>query len=555
MEGRWNEFYPSQSEADFAFIDMVAFYTPNRAQVARIFRASALGQREKAARRDYVDRMIARSFDRQLPPVDISGLREAVEQHLAKAPSQAAPQLPDSPYSRPPGLMGDLAQFFYDAAPRPVAEIALAGAIGLMAGICGQAYNISNTGLNLYLMMLAPTGSGKEAIASGFDRIMEAIRTQVPASQHFRGPAEIASGQALIKYMDKSPSFVSVIGEVGYRLRTMSSRHASAADVALKRTLLDLFGKSGHTQVFHPMIYADKDKNTNAIRSPALTIVGESTPKVFYDVVDEAMIEDGLLPRFVIIEYLGRRPDLNRRHAEVVPNAHLVEQFATLCDCCLRLMSMGQALTPIRVECSREADELLAAFDRQANEAINGASQEVTRQLWNRAHINLLRLSALVAVGINPYQPVVTAEHVLWAKGIIVHAIGRVLQRFEQGMAGGNRDELKQGEEMRRVIGEFLTRPWSALKSYCPSQAMHADRIVPLDYLHKRLLPLAAYRNDRSGATKAMHRAIQTLVETGSIRELNKAEGQQRYGTTAKLYAVARPEVFVGTQAGGHNGS
>ena len=59
----------------------------------------------------------------------------------------------------PPGLMGDIARFIYDAAPRPVAEVALTGAIGLMAGICGRAFNISTTGLNLYCLMLAHTGT------------------------------------------------------------------------------------------------------------------------------------------------------------------------------------------------------------------------------------------------------------------------------------------------------------------------------------------------------------------------------------------------------------
>jgi len=43
------------------------------------------------------------------------------------------------PYSVPPGFLGEVAQFIYGAAPRPVPEIALAGAIGLLAGIVGRA--------------------------------------------------------------------------------------------------------------------------------------------------------------------------------------------------------------------------------------------------------------------------------------------------------------------------------------------------------------------------------------------------------------------------------
>ena len=38
--------YQVQSEADFSLIDMIAFYTQNRNQIVRIFRASALGYNE-----------------------------------------------------------------------------------------------------------------------------------------------------------------------------------------------------------------------------------------------------------------------------------------------------------------------------------------------------------------------------------------------------------------------------------------------------------------------------------------------------------------------------
>jgi hypothetical protein len=114
---------------------------------------------------------------------------------------------PNSPYSIPPGLLGEIARFIHDAAPRPVPEIALAASIGLMAGICGRAYNISNTGLNQYVLLLAPTGTGKEAMASGISRLMSAVVTKesTKAAMDFIGPGDIASGQALLKYLRFCP--------------------------------------------------------------------------------------------------------------------------------------------------------------------------------------------------------------------------------------------------------------------------------------------------------------------------------------------------------------
>ena len=53
--------YPSQSEADMALLSILCFHSTDDAQVARIFAVSALGQREKAQRKDYAARCIKRA--------------------------------------------------------------------------------------------------------------------------------------------------------------------------------------------------------------------------------------------------------------------------------------------------------------------------------------------------------------------------------------------------------------------------------------------------------------------------------------------------------------
>ncbi len=555
-EGRWTEYYGSQSEADFAYVDIVAFYTQNRAQIIRLFRSSALGQRKKAQRQDYVNYMLNKCFDRMLPPVDIEGLQNEFSDAIAKAKERlhkepailpavlSAPKVDDkNPYTAPPGLLGRIAQFIYEAAPRQVPEIALAGAIGLMAGIVGRSYNISGTGLNQYVLLLAPTGTGKEAIASGIDKLLAAVIRTVPAAAEFIGPAEISSAQALTKYMSKtSCSFVSIVGEFGLALSQMSVQHAPPHLLGLRRMLLDLYNKSGEGKQLRPTIYSDKEKNTATITAPAFTLLGESTPERFYECLNESMISEGLLPRITCIEYTGNRPEFNQGHQSAFPSFQLTEQLATLCAHSLQLNSAHKA---IHVKLDEHAQKIFDAFDKHCDVQINSADREIRRHLWNRAHMKALKLASVVAIGCNPYEPVVDQHAANWALGIIVADVRNLLGRFDAGEIGVENDETRQMSKVIRMTKDYLTRPWSELEGYkVGSLQLHSERIIPYSFYHKRLACLGEFKKDKMGASNSIKRALKTLVERGDLQEVSKATMMTEYKTSATCYMVAIPRAF-----------
>jgi hypothetical protein len=558
--GKWQGYYPSQSEADFALVDMLAFYSKNKEQIKRIFRCSALGERNKQTTIKgvkYLDHITNRAFDRTPMPINFDSIQNQIAEVVAetkrkkgetksqKSETMTTQAETSKAYSVPPGLLGEIAQFVYSAAPRPVPEIALVAAIGLMCGIVGRSYNVSGTGLNQYVLLLASTGTGKEAIAGGIEKLMKAVGKTVPASVDFIGPAEIASSQALIKYLSRQmPSFVSIMGEFGLTLKTMSMPFAPAHLISLRGLFLDLFNKSGEGDQLRPRIYSDKEKNTNTIQSPAFSLIGESTPSRFYEALSEDMIEEGLLPRFLTIEYSGIRPPLNEQRI-VNPSFYLIDRLGALCAHSLMLNSQHKAIN-VRFDVATE--QLFKGFDKFCDERINSSQSELTRQLWNRAHIKAMKLAALVAIGCHAFDPVIDEASARWAIEIVIDDIERLHVKFEEGSIGNSikgSDEDRQLRTVIKWIRTYILDSWDKWEKISTgTQAMHSDKVIPLSTIQRKCSNLKDFKEDKSGATNAIKRTFKNLVDAGALREIDKPTLGMKYQTSAVSYVMANPRYF-----------
>lgn len=547
--GVWQSYYSSQSEADFALVDILAFYTHNRDQVKRLFRMSGLGQRDKAKREDYVDKMVKAAEDRRPPAIDFDSAERVKAMLLAEMEKPApVPELVQEPgtiethplarneWVKPPGLLGRIADFIYEASPRPVQQISLAASVAMLAGIVGRQWNVSGTGLNLYIMLIAPTGTGKEAISSGLDKLFGRVTGMIKGADEFIGPGDFASSQALIKTLSNKKSCVVVSGEFGLRMQQMASKHASSVDIGIKRLLLDLYNKSGKGQSIKPLVYSDREKNTELVHSPALTIIGETTPTTIYSALDETLIADGLLPRFLTTEYIGPRPPLNEAHATIEPPPELINDLAQLAHYTL---AQAERNNVIDVQFTPEGKKVAGRFDKYADAQINNTDNDIYRQLWNRAHMKALKLAALCAVGINPAAPTVDEYSMQWACDIVNTEVLALLSKFDRGEIGReDNNEMAQVDYVRQKVAEYLKHPYDKFAAYKVTPAMHAAGVIEWSYLQRRCVPVSAFRNDRAGGTNALKRAVQALLDSDTIREVSKHVAQERYGTASRCFVV-----------------
>lgn len=577
--GHWQDYYSSQSEADHALINILSYFSRNQEQIARMFRASALGKRQKAMRDDYVGKMVMRSFDNYIPPVDIGALAENVKNALAENeqlkkgnlnlqlltpaemfPTQIAPvdvPLPDlsktnmsySEYALdadfenlPNGLIKELARFIYAQSPRPVKAISTMTALALMAGICGRSYNISGTGLNNYFVLLAPTGIGKEGISKGINKLINTIIPQQPLAKTFVGLGELVSGISLLRYLsEETQCCLTVQGEFGMTMQRMTGRNATPNMLQLRKIILDLYGKSGNGEIMRSTVYADKQKNISEIKAPSFTMLAESTPSTFFDALSDGLVDEGLISRFNIVECTAKRPPLNKHHNKIEVPTDLKDYFLNLASNCLTLNATDQV---IDIEMTQDAEEIFNDFDKFCDDEINNSPEESYRQLWNRGHLKSLKIASLFAIGVNIYKPVISKEQAIYAIKFVRDSIQQMYNRYSNLEIGVDSVSFeKRTLDLTYVVGYILI---NSKTTNFGSEEMKKDYVIPYKLLQAKCASRKSFKSlEKGGVAQNLKIAIQELVDSGLLVEIKPHVLKEKYNYSGKAWTIANPKHFI----------
>jgi len=268
---------------------------------------------------------------------------------------------------------------------------------------------------------------------------------------------------------------------------------------------------------------SDREKNTAVVAAPSVTIVGDSTPSVFFECLDEANVADGLVPRFLVVEYTGDRPPTNPDAGEP-PSKALVDGVVTLAAIVQKMAAQQQF---IQVGHTPEADALLGEFDARVDNIINIAGrEEVIRQAWNRAYLNVLKVASLIAVGTSPSRPVVTEEHARWAITLVERSVHTILNRFDRGEVGGG-DASKAEARVRQAIEKSLRlKPEQRAKDELRIPlAMREGPYIPFSYLSNEVKRVQPFK-DKSHLLKA---TLEEMVKSALLIKLTTSEAQSRF--------------------------
>ena len=250
-----------------------------------------------------------------------------------------APLEEDLPWS--PGKFGILAGDIYRMSVYPSISLSVISSIGLVAGIIGRKFNVEGLGLNFYATLLMDSGFGKKQIT---DAINAALLDEDEHSNGnlYKGKGRFTGPKSIFKMLTKGMSRICVMTEAGLVMASSSGDQKGTL-----RAMLDLYGQSGPNDWTNGEGYSDDDESIPVLKSPALSVISESTPHLFLrEMAKRDAKLSGELARPLTWRIAGDRQYKNRnRQADYSPSTRqAINELLTLCMDRQTAMGIGQTI-------------------------------------------------------------------------------------------------------------------------------------------------------------------------------------------------------------------
>jgi hypothetical protein len=221
----------------------------------------------------------------------------------------------------PSGLLRLIFDFYCDCAYRESHVMGMAVSLSLCETIFGRRVR-SHTDMrtNDYNLILATTGSGKEACESAITKILNAA----DASGSHMLPPDVQSGNGLMHAIALNPCSVWVCDEFGKILQAVLDKKGNQHVKNIGNHLLKLYGKSAGTYGGA----AHSDGVRNKVDQPHLVVLGLSTASTVFDSITSENVADGLLGRIAFWP-VQDRPEPKTDLEIVTPPEELVAKVAS----------------------------------------------------------------------------------------------------------------------------------------------------------------------------------------------------------------------------------
>lgn len=533
-KGDWINDYKSQSEADFALLSMFTFYTESNEQVRRLFRHSELGKREKAMKDDrYINRSLEYIRAREIDDKKASEHAALICKNLlTDKPVSEAKLYTQEAIDFPPGGVGELAKYLHAIAVRQHKEIAIATALAIFSGICGKVWQIEGTGLNLYLIVLGKSGIGKEQIHKGSAAVVHEIINHIPEVSNFINFDEFASGPALRKALAEQNCFVNIVNEWGKTMTRLATERDGAAS-SFRNTLLTFYQKNSIQAIAGGLVYSNKEGNVTSSSGVAYSMIGDSTPEEYYDALSKKTMKDGFLSRFVIIDCKNDLPRRNKNGHKLKMPQDVARYIADMVGFAVG-NDRAQVSQPVEYA-DQEAQDLMDRIENETEDIVNNLGQkDLELSAWNRACLNVIKISSLLAIGENYTHPRIRKEHIQWAMQLSRNSTYSILERLANGEIGDG--DHSRALHVVKLLASYIHGELASAQKV--DYKMQPDGVISYNYICKSLMRRKIFDENRIGGVNAINLTIKSLIEQGYLLELARMTAIDSYGYHGRCFKI-----------------
>mgnify|MGYP000912486318 CR=1 len=317
-----------------------------------------------------------------------------------------------------PGFIGDVVRFNLAGAFKPQPELALAGAICLLATVTGRKVaNKNDHRTNIYIIGVCGSGGGKERARKVNKELLHKA-----GLEEYIGPESIGSSAGLLSCVESHPAILLQVDEIGRMMQTVAKGGAASPHLFnIPTVLMRLFSSSNSLYIGDA--YADLNK-VKKISQPHCCLYGTTVKQPLLDSISPQSITDGFLARLVIIEAQNNNP-LPVESVTVDPPTSLLDelqwwhQFAPGGN-------LSQQVPQPRIltesEGARDAFQLLQETIRQECERVEEYSE-----LWNRCFEKALKLAMLCEVSTDRESTEIHTESAVWGCRLAEYTTRRLI--------------------------------------------------------------------------------------------------------------------------------
>ena len=363
----------------------------------------------------------------------------AITQRSPVAKSSKAVSLSTAFFS-PPGFVGQFTEFLVKHSKYKQPIIALAASLCFTGTLIGRKYRTEeNTRSNLFLAVLAPTGSGKQ-----FPRDVIKLFDNAHDLKMF-GSEKVTSRAAIERLIAWRPSCLFLIDEFGmYLKQLMATTTGYQADII--QTLMEVF--TSCTGPYYPLDRATQEVDRMFIDQPCLSVLGTATPETFWDGLNTSKIRDGSLNRFLIFQTPTKRPE--RHRPEIIQKfpKSLVDQALEFRDVPINSTpgNLANHPEPIVVPYTDEAFILFENLEDECTKKIDAGT--VTSSMWVRVVEYAKKIALIIAVGDGEKE--IGYEHAKYGCDLVEFLTEQTIISINQNLSDNLNEKLSK--KVERII-------------------------------------------------------------------------------------------------------